>query len=617
MSDSFVGNGIAGDLHGKDDDRLTSAVSQIWQDVGAAQKREKIKDWIRQQVFDGRVTDWLQYRELLQPYPKMHVPKEGMEAYEWYNGGDEDEEVRDENDVNTDEEEDEVLAEFEDRLDPPGEVLAEFEDRRDPPDDGEPPTEEDRRAIREALFAPSDEEQEKEGGRDHKGSAATVGVAELAPGQGIAEAIVPGGVALAVGPACHAEEDRRDEAAKNSLWCEDDARCLKASLAALAELRLKGGDKVMDQILTRRIQALRKKRADGSKPGALFLRKAAHARSEVMTEERRKVRERQHEIAMKKLEIKKAEVEVSRQRAEGGLTRNELKAKEMETKESKDVLKARQAHQQQRNQYLVLHLAAETKEDIDTYLASESNRKALLEQVKKAVLEQVRRLGKKRHATCPVFFTPKPDLLLNLDVSTVMKKKHKMPFMASESFRWHLYDGKALDQVTDPFPEVKLRKLLEKKLPGYFNILPFEHHVTSLIAHARGNLDAAFLEAVWRYGKMVGSANFPPVDALVNKINDQDVPIAPVAPLATASASSGAAASSSAASAGAPPPKGAPRKATASSTATKRPRRSGAGASSSAASAVASPPEGAPPMAKASSTASKRAGSSGLGGKKR
>ena len=64
------------------------------------EKREEIRDWVRREIDEGRITEFRQYKDVLKTYPHTRILPEGSEAYEWENGGDKDDE--DEPDVETD-----------------------------------------------------------------------------------------------------------------------------------------------------------------------------------------------------------------------------------------------------------------------------------------------------------------------------------------------------------------------------------------------------------------------------------------------------------------------------------------------------------------------------------
>lgn len=473
LSHSFVANGIAGDLHGGDDDRLTSTVAPFWHDCGMQEKREKIRDWVCREVTDGRIIEFRQYKEHLKAYPHMRILPEGGEAYEWENGeGDDDE---DEAAVETDE-------------------------------DAEPPLNEDI-----DLQEPAAEAEALELGTDAGGSQAVPRGALFDDSASKPGAFVePAEASRTVAEDCVADEDAGKAAAAKAMWSEKDEQSLNASTVALAALRKQGGDAVADELLCRRITSLRKKKNIGVLPGAVSVHRAFLDRESTQVEERAKVRARHHELEIAKIEIRKAELEVEKQKADGRIAKVDLRAKESAAREAKETMKARLAHGRQQNRDRVLNLASETKENIDKFLETKQAKMKLAEAVDKRVLEAKHQLGKRRHAKTPTFFEPQTDILVNLQIQTLGTAKDKISKLSSEQFRWHLFGGKSQDQLKDPNPSHYFRKLLSDTLPGYFMLLPFEYHISGLIANARGNFDAAFLEAVWRYGKTLGTSCFPP-----------------------------------------------------------------------------------------------------------
>jgi hypothetical protein len=169
----------------------------------------------------------------------------------------------------------------------------------------------------------------------------------------------------------------------------------------------------------------------------------------------------------------------------------------------------------------------------------------LAEAVDKRLSEVKGQLGKRRHAKTPTFFEPQTDILVNLQIQTLGTAKDKILKVSSEQFRWHLFGGKSQEQLKDPNPSHYFRKLLSDTLPGYFMLLPFEYHISGLIANARGNFDAAFLEAVWRYGKTLGTSCFPPGARLADLLKDKgSADVSSSRAVASVAVASGAASSS-------------------------------------------------------------------------
>ena len=508
LSHSFVANGIAGDLHGGDDDRLTSTVAPFWHACGMKEKREQIRDWVCREVTEGRITEFRQYKELLKEYPHMRILPEGSEAYEWENGGDEDDE--NEAGVETDE-------------------------------DAEPPLNEDI-----DLQEPAAEAEALEPGTDAGGSQAVPRGALFDDSASKPGAFVePAEASRTVAEECVADEDAGQAVAAKALWSEKDEQSLNASTVALAALRKEGGDAVADEVLCCRITSLRKKKNIGVAPGAVSVRRAALDRESTQAEERAKVRARHHEVEIAKIDIRKAELEVEKQKADGRAAKVDLRAKESAAREAKETLKARLAHERQQNRERVLNLASETKENIDKFFATKHAKVKLAEAVDKRLSEVKGQLGKRRHAKTPIFFEPQTDILVNLQIQTLGTGKDKILKMSSEQFRWHLFGGKSQDQLKDPNPTHYFRKLLSDALPGYFMLLPFEHHISGLIANARGNFDAAFLEAVWRYGKTLGTSCFPPGARLAELVKGKgSADVSSSRAVASVAVASGAASSS-------------------------------------------------------------------------
>ena len=110
----------------------------------------------------------------------------------------------------------------------------------------------------------------------------------------------------------------------------------------------------------------------------------------------------------------------------------------------------------------------------------------------------------KRKAGCepialPNFWTHKTSGLKNLStvLPIAMRPKAKTDVMwASPDFCWACFGGSMKKQDD---PKWALRKLIDRLMPGYFELLGSRYGMPSLLAEAQNSLDYAFLAANWRY----------------------------------------------------------------------------------------------------------------------
>ena len=63
--------------------------------------------------------------------------------------------------------------------------------------------------------------------------------------------------------------------------------------------------------------------------------------------------------------------------------------------------------------------------------------------------------------------------------------------------------------LPEPDPGYNLVKLVDRMLPGYCQLMPYEYHVGPLLRSHGQCIDLAFLEAVWRYSRKLGEKRFP------------------------------------------------------------------------------------------------------------
>ena len=63
----FLDVGIANDLLGNEDHRMSTDIATLWRDEGMSKRRTDIRDWVKERVDDGELHNWLQYRDILDP----------------------------------------------------------------------------------------------------------------------------------------------------------------------------------------------------------------------------------------------------------------------------------------------------------------------------------------------------------------------------------------------------------------------------------------------------------------------------------------------------------------------------------------------------------------------
>ena len=114
----------------------------------------------------------------------------------------------------------------------------------------------------------------------------------------------------------------------------------------------------------------------------------------------------------------------------------------------------------------------------------------------------------KRKAGCepialPNFWTHKTSGLKNLStvLPIAMRPKAKTDVVwASPDFAWACFGGSMKKQDD---PKWALRKLIDRLMPGYFELLGSRYGMPSLPAEAQNSLDSVFLAANWRYTRVI------------------------------------------------------------------------------------------------------------------
>jgi hypothetical protein len=110
-------------------------------------------------------------------------------------------------------------------------------------------------------------------------------------------------------------------------------------------------------------------------------------------------------------------------------------------------------------------------------------------------------------AVCPTFYHFEKRLFINVAVKHV-GAKFNTPVWCTPSFRHFVFEGKSQLLLKEPEPAHNLVKLVNRMLPGYGELMPYEYQVGPLLRGHSQVVDLAFLEAVWRYSRKVGEKRF-------------------------------------------------------------------------------------------------------------
>ena len=294
VSDGFIENGIAADLFGGDDSRLTKDMKPIFVHCKLAQLREEIGKDIKARVESGELTNWQDFRKpgFLEVYPN-DPNMEGTEAFEWdlplvgpvaseiEDTGDDDSasECVTNPDEDVPDDTDEPLGDLDAMTKFLAETAAEFGEA--PPGIAAQFAEELPETVMEfgcedvvpspaqplELTAPAPSSPPLPPPLPPPEEAASPNQCVDFPSAGgsshVAAACPP--TEATGGDTGHAQNL---EKVKNSMFGEASAQLLAATRAGLQAVRASGGDKVAEELLLQRIEQLERKKSASVNPGA-------------------------------------------------------------------------------------------------------------------------------------------------------------------------------------------------------------------------------------------------------------------------------------------------------------------------------------------------------------
>ena len=449
VSQHFVGVGFANNLDGSEDKALNSNVMQIWFDLEMPSWRERIRNQIQGEVQAKRLTSMRQYRDVLVPYEEHLPAEEGAEACEWTADAAEKNAA-----VDTDEEGDAMDA---------ADVAVECE------------------GVATVASAGA---EAVEGGCNHHGS--IVAVLDESADAGYQEAI-------------------------ESLEKLSGRKEASAVREALKTLRASGGDPVMESAMERRLLKFAKIGKISDSPAALYLRHAALQRQRAEVERRQKTREADAELRRLAVQerIEKARLETAK---EGGkAAAADARARVEQAHNARAEAEAAKTKAQKESQDLAIHFASVLCGRCAEYLLK--NGSALKKELDRVGTSSTLKHSANKTVAAPRFLEG-CDLRAYKDVTRPPKVGDKQTparfrVYASLEFSWRLFGKKGEFGTFDDIPFL-MERLIEKTLPGYSTLFGKRYPVKDLINSCSRYLDWAYLEANWRYSRLVGVDLFPP-----------------------------------------------------------------------------------------------------------
>ena len=491
-SAGFVANGIANALDGSDDHKLTPEVVPFWHELDMPGLRAKLREEVRVALDTGKVTCFEDYHKLLEPYDEHKAFVEGQEAFGVQEVG---ADLGEQSDATVEGE----------PLEPDLEDVGVFEDDVAPPQHPSMPV--------SAPPPPDRDELQHQGPFGPCAAATADDDIVVAAGQGpfgpCAAALADSDIVLAasqapVGPCAAAPSGSHLKDASDSM-AADLEKQISSTRAALDASRSAGGDPTNDEFLARRLRSLLKRADIASEPDRVFLRSKALERQTKHKVERTRleVDEKEKRALDLTVQLRKAEADIAKAKSkeQASIAKLALEAAQKEKRE----LAASQAKVKETEMNLATHFAAKLVARASTYLREgEVGRERVARCRRCASHAARRRVGINRLDT-PRFWPPSIVGLLRVSqVGQFTRASGKVEVLyASPDFAWALF-GKDPRKPTGIDPRLAFRNLLDRLLPGYFDVLGARYSMDALFAESRQILDLAYVAACYRYTIVVG-----------------------------------------------------------------------------------------------------------------
>ena len=504
-SQGFVSNGIANSLDGSEDHLLSLDVQPFWDDLDMPRLRAKIEEEVAEAIRSGAVTCFADYEKLLEDYPHHAAMQEGQEAFAPV-VVDGDAIVHERTDSD-DEEEEDADDEASDGGgggdEPPPPPPASSGGSAEPPA-GKPP-----------LPPPPDaaDSSEDQGGDPFDGGdewddmGGGGGAGQSAPSQAPAEGPSPKA-------GLHPLISEAREKARQPLLKQREAVA-----GALRSAASTGGDRQLEDSLRARLRATDKQLLRLEEPTAIHLRAKALERQKVVDKARKEAKAedaKQKELKLL-VELKKHEAEIAKAASKAQAA--EANKALAEAKRSKEEAARLRAQADEREAALRLHFAAALAGQMEEYmrLSPTGVGATRRERCHLRCMKQARRkVGMQLHEV-PRFWKPTVVQLANLRPggphggSRRLRAKEEQLYCSAE-FSWVLFGkqdyGSEGKWCLGNEPRYAFRMLVERLMPGYFDVLGARYSVDNLLAECHCILDLAFLAAAWRYTHVVEQKNY-------------------------------------------------------------------------------------------------------------
>lgn len=282
---------------------------------------------------------------------------------------------------------------------------------------------------------------------------------------------------------------------------------LAATQAALDAAVAAGGDKQLETSLRDRVRALKKQASTVGAESRIHLHAVQMERREQIQALRVESKEKEATARELAMTVKLRQVEAVIAAAKGKEVAAEARKKVEEAKEQNAEEHRLRAKAAEAEDNLRLHFAAYLAGRLETYMrdvTSGNERRERVERCARAAAK--RRMGLHR-LEVPRFWNPTTVGLLDLTPPPRVGKRLRAKTeggWASPDFSWVLFGRAGRAGHTGPDdPPHALRRLIERTMPGYFDVLGARYGVPAMLAECMGIMDLAFVAANYRFTQVV------------------------------------------------------------------------------------------------------------------
>ena len=456
----WIQNGVLNSLDGKEDGDIRSELRGLWECLEMNAVRDQLRLEIESEVKAGRLRDWWQYPDILEPYDEHEGLHEGWEGAGVTVLSDDDE-----SNANTDEEGEDTPAAIRDEVN----------------------TAEAGRGATEGLSAEAGE-----------GAAAAA-----EDTQGLAAE------AASARSTTHGLTEEQLRLAKADL----DKTLGKKRLAALAEVARvlrEGGDHETANSLEGKLKTLMKKQEGLSADASTYLRAKAMKRREVDLQKQEQGREELARLKELETRLRLAKTNAERKKSEAQIEKIQSKqivlAAEAAKQSKKEALADQKTVQELLRCHFVHFCVSKSLAWVTDAAQGKQRRKVLMHATTNT------KRGSLNKACSPVPWSREDRrgyLMITTPAAFEQVKRQRKEY-CSERLAHVLFGNKHPHKAkTSEAVWSRMNKLLDEAMPGYTDLFVGQALGKQLLDKYDGNCDLAVFEAMYRYSQVVGAERYP------------------------------------------------------------------------------------------------------------